>query len=123
MKLMINNSTTISFIQKEFNTLFPYLKLEFFRHQHVAYQANSKKDLLNAEQSLKQFQKKQHDGKILINENMSVAELEKQFQDVFGVSTQVFRKSGKSWLETSVTDDWTLKQQNDEGLELSIFAG
>jgi hypothetical protein len=31
----------------------------------------------------------------------------------------VFRKSGKTWLETSVTDDWTLKRQNEEGMELS----
>ena len=123
MKIIIKNITTISVIQKEFNTIFPYLKLEFFKNQHKAYQANAKKDMLNTAQTLMQFQKKNHEGEILINENMSVAELEKQFQEIFEVSTQVFRKSGKSWIETSVTDDWTLKQQNDEGLELSMFGG
>jgi hypothetical protein len=122
MNITINNNTTISLIKKEFNEWFPYLKLEFFRRKHVAYQANSKNDLLNAEQTLIQFQKKHHNGEIVITENMTVAELEKQFQEIFGVSTQVFRKSGRSWIETSVTDDWTLKQQNDEGLELSRFA-
>jgi PAS domain-containing protein len=122
MKLTINNDTSISSIQKEFNNVFPYLKIEFFKNKHAAFQSNSKKELLNAEQSLKQFQKKHHDGVILVKEDMSVAELEQQFQEIFGVSTQVFRKSGKSWLETSVTDDWSLKQQNDEGLELSKFA-
>lgn len=107
MKIIIKNITTISVIQKEFNTIFPYLKLEFFKNQHKAYQANAKKDMLNTAQTLMQFQKKNHEGEILINENMSVAELEKQFQEIFEVSTQVFRKSGKSWIETSVTDDWT----------------
>jgi hypothetical protein len=32
---------------------------------------------------------------------------------------QVFRKSGNVWLETSATDAWSLKQQNQEGMDLS----
>jgi hypothetical protein len=35
------------------------------------------------------------------------------------LSVQVFRKSGKSWLETTFTDGWTLKKQNQEGIDLS----
>jgi hypothetical protein len=31
----------------------------------------------------------------------------------------VFRKSGNLWLETTMTDDWTLQQQNDHGYEIS----
>jgi hypothetical protein len=38
---------------------------------------------------------------------------------VYGLSVQVFRKSGNVWLETSATDNWTLRQQNNEGAELS----
>ena len=52
---------------------------------------------------------------------MKVFELEDSFQTLFGISAQVFRKSAGSWIETSVTDDWTLKQQNDQGKELSDF--
>jgi hypothetical protein len=40
---------------------------------------------------------------------------------LFNLSVQVFRKSAGTWIETSVTDDWTLKQQNDEGKDLSDF--
>jgi hypothetical protein len=32
---------------------------------------------------------------------------------------QVFRKSGKVWLETTVTDGWTLEEQNLQGEALS----
>ena len=43
------------------------------------------------------------------------AELEEIFETNFGLHVQIFRKSGKIWLETSTTDGWTLNQQNEEG--------
>ena len=50
---------------------------------------------------------------------MSVADLEKAFMNKFGLLTQVFRRSGNIWLETSITDGWSLKQQNDLGREIT----
>jgi hypothetical protein len=35
---------------------------------------------------------------------------------------QVSRKSGTLWLETTMTDSWTLGQQNEHGRELSTPA-
>jgi hypothetical protein len=40
----------------------------------------------------------------------------------FGLCVQVFRKSGNHWIETSLTNSWTLEQQNREGFELSSFS-
>jgi len=110
----------LSLIQKEFNTLFPFLKLEFFRHQHGIREMNSVNDRRKTDTILKLQHKDQ--SHLVINESMSVGNLEQKFQDYFGVSVQVFRKSGRSWLETSMTDDWSLKRQNDQGYELSLFA-
>jgi hypothetical protein len=50
---------------------------------------------------------------------MKVSELEELFEEVFGLSVQVFRKSGESWLQTTTTDSWTLNQQNLKGKEMS----
>ena len=50
---------------------------------------------------------------------MSVTELETMFRENFGLYVQVFRRSGKLWLETTATDSWTLTVQNDQGKELS----
>lgn len=66
--------------------------------------------------------KKKTTAPLEITEDMPVSTLEQLFQDYFGLSAQVFRKSGRSWLETSLTDDWTLKRQNDEGYELRTMA-
>jgi hypothetical protein len=40
---------------------------------------------------------------------------------LFGVPVQILRKSGKIWLETTMTDHWTLLQQNQHGEEISAW--
>jgi len=120
--IKITDSKKVAAIQKEFNEMFPFLKLEFFHHKHKAFKGSSKRDLFDTELTLKQCRKKSNEGTLIVKESMKVSDLEELFQSVFGLSTQVFRKSGKSWIETTVTDDWTLKQQNDEGKELSFLS-
>lgn len=123
MVITINDNQKLSEVKDEFNALFPYLKLEFFKHKHEVNKSNPKSDMLSSDLTFKKVRKKHTEGAIVVKENMSVADLEQLFQDVFGVSAQVFRKSGRSWIETSVTDDWSLKRQNEEGKELSSLAG
>lgn len=53
-------------------------------------------------------------GSLEIHPYTTVMDLEQEFQDSFGLSIQVFRKSGDVWIETTVTDDWTLAKQNEE---------
>ena len=120
--IKISDDKKISSLQEEFNKMFPFLKLGFFITKHNSHQGSYKKDMLNADLTLKQCRKNHKVGDIVLKENMSVTELEKIFQDTFGLSAQIFRKSGRSWIETTVTDDWTLKQQNDEGKELSFLS-
>ena len=121
MTLKIDDNKSIAAIQQEFNAMFPYLKLEFFKHAHDTHQGSPKKDMLNSSLTLKQFSKKHIDGALEIKDSMKVSDLESSFQMLFKLSVQVFRKSAGTWIETSVTDDWTLKQQNDEGKDLSDF--
>lgn len=56
---------------------------------------------------------------ISFSDQTSVQELEKQMEEGFGLHVQVFRRSGNIWLETTVTDEWTLAFQNEQGQELS----
>lgn len=117
MLITINSNKTIEEVQAEFNSEFPYLKIQFFRHGHKAFKGNEKKELLPVTAKIGAL--KHHDGSIEIVPAMTVNDLETMFKNVFGLNVQVFRKSGKSWLETTVTDAWTLQKQNDEGKELS----
>lgn len=121
MELKIDSRKKISTIKEEFNAAFPFLRLEFFNHKHRIKNASPKRDLILKDIPLNEFKTGKHPNYIEISDEMQVQTLEQMIQDEFGISMQVFRKSGKSWLETSVTDDWTLRRQNDEGMELSQF--
>ena len=54
-----------------------------------------------------------------ISGSMTVKELEKIFDERLGLSVLVYRKSGNLWLEPTMTDNWTLEQQNENGRQIS----
>lgn len=119
MKISINDHRKIHAIQEDFNKLFPYLKIEFFAKPHASGGQSSKKYMKSSSKTLGECRTIHNKGSISISPEMTVDELERRFMDVYGLSVQVFRKSGKVWLETSVTDGWTLAKQNAQGEELS----
>lgn len=121
--LTIQEGTAISTIQSAFTRLFPYLKIEFFRHPHSLHGANAKSDLLPPGEVLRAHALHGNDTGLVIRKDMSVAELERLFHRHFGLNAQVFRKSGRTWLETTLTDDWSLNKQNTQGYELSLLKG
>ena len=119
MKITINDHRKIFAIQEEFNTMFPYLKIEFFTKPHTMGAGSPKKQIKHSSKTLGECRTIHKKGTITITSNMTVADMEQNFNDVYGLSVQVFRKSGKAWLETTVTDSWTLEEQNKQGEALS----
>ena len=119
MKITINDKRKIFAIQEEFNNAFPFLRIEFFSKPHKPGGGSSKKLIKHSSVTLGECRTIHNTGSISITEEMTVTELEQRFSDVYGLGVQVFRKSGNVWLETTVTDGWTLKEQNDQGESLS----
>ena len=118
--LKLQKGRAIGEVQEDFNNAFPFLKIEFYKktngkagfkaRQHINESVLLDKVGISAE------------GTIRIADNMTVGELENIFKDQFGANVQVSRKSGSLWLETTLTDKWTLLQQNEQGKELSTPA-
>jgi hypothetical protein len=121
MEIHINDNRIIHELQDEFNKLFPFLKIEFFSRSHKEGEATAKKLLRNKNKKIGECRTISKNGDIIISEKQKVSELESLFQSVYGLSVQVFRKSGKVWLETTSTDNWTLAKQNNEAKELVAF--
>jgi hypothetical protein len=119
MMIKISNERRLSGLQADFNALFPFLKIEFFKTPHKIGEALAKNLIHVNSRFVRDCRVSKTEGDLIINEQMTVNELEEQFLSKFGLSAQVFRKSGNVWLETSATDSWSLRQQNDEGAELS----
>ncbi len=119
MTITINDNKKLFEIQDEFNTIFPYLKLEFISQINKLGNSPSKKFIKYVATTLGEYRtihKKEH---LTITANMTVADLEKQFSNTYGLQILLYRKSGKVWLETTVTDGWTLEEQNRQGESLS----
>jgi hypothetical protein len=114
--IKIENEVKVSELKNAFNNQFPFLKIEFFKKSHKQLQGSYKKDIITKDFIIKS---NQQENTITYGEDTSVSEFEKQFADKVKLNVQVFRKSGKTWLETTFTDSWSLKKQNQEGKELS----
>ena len=123
MKIAITDSRKIKQLQEQFNTNFPFLKIEFFSRPHKAGAGTSAHLLKSPERTIGECRKGTTKGNMNISPEMTVAELEQKFRELYGLNVQVFRKSGKVWLETTVTDGWTLEEQNRQGEALSSLTG
>lgn len=122
MKIIINDHRKIFAIQKEFNELFPHLKIEFFTRPHKPGAASPKKMMKHPAKTLGECRVVHTKGTLRITPGMTVSGLEQNFSDIYGLSVQVFRRSGKTWLETTTTGGRTLEEQNKQGDPLSNYS-
>ena len=114
MVLHITLNRILLEVEEDFNRAYSFLRIAFYRNSEPGFA----KRHVNNSAILKAAGLKQ-EGALEINDLMTVGQLENIFREKFGLYVQVSRKSGNIWLETTMTDNWTLKQQNDHGKELS----
>lgn len=119
MTLNISASKHLNEVQQEFNAYFPYLKIEFFQKLNGHNKPAPGQRIYPHHLTISEARHNGAEGYIQLRPEMTVSELEEAFWDNYGLSVQVFRKSGNLWLETTMTDRWTLLQQNSHGKEIS----
>lgn len=117
MKLILSKNKTIHDIQSVFNKEYPFLKLEFYKPANGSF-VPEKKHLPHS--ALLEAAGLKKAGEIEVYKEMTVEELENYFQFHFGMNAQVSRKSGVLWLETTMTDKWSLYKQNEHGRQISL---
>lgn len=124
MKSPITRQLLIKEVQEEFNTIYPYLKIDFSRgkggKRATPGPTQGKTDGENGPQHGQDEEISLAARELLLNnfglsDEMKVSELEILLQYEFNLPAQVLRKSGNLWLETGMTRHWTLRQQNDHG--------
>jgi hypothetical protein len=119
LDITVTNNRKLEDLQADFSACFTFLKIEFFKSPHKIGEGSAKTLIYERNRMVRDCRAKNTEGLLKVSENMLVSELEEKFLKDFGLAVQVFRKSGNVWLETSATHAWTLRQQNDEGAELS----
>lgn len=114
MTLIVNAEMKADDLIKKFSEHYPFLRLEIYhRGQEMGDALNNciLKEIIN--------RKKSESFEIL--PEMKVSEVEDIFWDKMGLQISVFRKSGKTWLESSFTNYWSLHRQNSLGKEMNDF--
>lgn len=107
--LQIESGKQIKQIQSDFNTRFPYLKIEMIKQQGSKAEAMQDNEVIT----------KVPAAAISVSNQQTVARLEQEFMEKAGLKVKVYRKFCNVWIETTLTNDWTLEQQNTEGKLLS----
>ena len=119
MEIVLTYQETVKDIKKQFNCIFPYLKLEFFCEPHVVGQGSPFSKMVPPSTLLGEISGILREGEISIRPDQPVKEVEQTFQRHFGLPVQVFRRQKDVWLETTSTDYLTLEEQNEMGRRAS----
>ena len=118
MKINISSESTIGQLQDQFKAYFPNLNLVFFTKPHDAYKGSPAKFIITERETRvsTMSSKVSTSVALLMEMEMPVWQLERLFENEYALHVQVFRRSGNTWLETSVTDDLTLEEQEAKAL-------
>ena len=117
--MIITSQKLIKEIQNEFNTLFPFLQIEFFSLLN-----RKSKETINKIPNLFTLgnaHKIKELVKIEILPCTIVKDFESDFKNKFGLHAKLYRKSGNLWQEITITGTWTMKQQDKTGDEISTI--
>ena len=102
-------------VEKVFTETYPYLRIEF--HRNGPRWLRSVQSGIEAE-DWERLARELLKDEIRLTDEMTVGELEGRLKEVLGVPAVIVRRSGNFWIETSMTRNWTLKEQNEHGREL-----
>ncbi|MEO8174312.1 MAG: hypothetical protein ABI581_14555 [Sediminibacterium sp.] len=117
MKQAIRDDQTIEEVQDIFHHLFPFLKVDFFeRDTHGLKKDKFNRPAINAKKLFGEFRLDKIDGgDFVIAKDIRISQLEQYIDSNYCLHVQVFRKTGNVWLETTITNNWTLDEQNRQG--------
>jgi glycerol-3-phosphate O-acyltransferase len=115
MHIENTDKTSLREIQEVFSNFYPYLKIEFFRHSHKKYESSGIQDLIDSNTTIGEVKDVHVSGLLEILPLYKVSEVEKEFQQRFGLSVQILRREKNGWEQTTGMDDFTLKDINEIG--------
>jgi hypothetical protein len=113
MDIKISNEKSVGEVQKEFRSVFPFLKIEFFKKNGT--DSKSRAHTIPEKTRIGIIRSIGNPGHINIDPDRTVEEIESDFFKQMGLVVQIFRKSGNVWIATTLTDQWSLDRQNHAG--------
>ena len=118
MKILLQSNRTVGEVMEEFNNAFPYLQIAFVGKKEdspggvVTGEVERGARLIEVSGILKE-------GDIDIRSTDTTREVAQRFEKEYGLPVRIYRRQKGAWLDTAVTDDLTLHEQNTWGREAS----
>jgi hypothetical protein len=109
--MIINDNKTLKELKEEFKTKFPHLSIQFYNTSHNPNEGNIRQNILDENLKVGDVRTLHIEGEMSIDGHLKTSAFEQMFKNTFGVNVQVFRKAGDIWLQTTITDHWTLAEQ------------
>jgi hypothetical protein len=117
MKIEINNHRKIFAIQEEFNVVFPNLKLSFYEKPNTAGGPSSKNIIMSNSKTLAECRNMHETGFISILPGMTIGELKQNFRDVYGLTLDIVKNSGKINQDESESSEKTTLEELNQAVE------
>jgi hypothetical protein len=112
-EISINSDSFLCDIQDAFSASYPFLKIAFFADTKDV-DINKKKPI-DPNTLVSKLLSNAQAIKINFGRNQTVSEVSYEIKNKLKVTVQVLRKSGNVWLPISLTEGWTLENQNAAG--------
>jgi len=119
MEITVIEDDYIRNIQSDFRKRYPHLKLEFYKNPHQVGASSPETEHLDATLPISEITMFHTGANVDVSPERTVAEVESDFFHKLGLCVQVMRQFGTSWVATTETDLWTLREQNDRGANYS----
>lgn len=111
--MKIQDNRQLKDLQADFKKEFPFLKIEFFREAHKHGIDSNEIEKLDVNHRVGDIRTIKTSGEMPLDGTMTTSIFESSVADNFGLNVQVYRKEHGKWLQTWVTDIWTLEEQNN----------
>lgn len=115
MNIYISEEAVVGDIQERFQEFYPYLKLVFYRNPHIKGEGTPKKEIVAPDTPIDKIRMIHSFGWLDISYYRTALAVEHDFSYEYGLNAQILRRSGDLWLETTVSDSWTLEELNNAG--------
>jgi len=115
-EISLHGRKQINTIREEFNEAFSYLRLSLFPSDQ---RDENRKIPFSGDQTLASVREVDNPGSISIHGRTLVKNIEKQFDDIYGLYAQVCytEEDGKRRFSGSKMDQWSLSKMNKYGQE------
>ena len=113
MHIEINDNTSLREIQKVFSNFYPYLQVAFFKKTHKKNKASADQYLIDPGKKISDIKQTHISGLLEMKPMDKVADVEREFQQRFGLPVQILCKEKDRWVQTTGMDEFTLKELNE----------